>query len=215
MIKEEYKNTLINVNKINPYLKDKYNLYKVKFVKNNFIEDIIPLLQKDYGKSLDCTLTSITCLLYYKFNQEIEINTIYNIVEKNAKKYLYDGEKLGTNPLFINKIVFKSFNELKQNSNINCKSRYFKNIFYSMNSIKKLINENNPIIFNIFKDKRDYYNDHTILIIGYSDIRLYKNEEDSYDYSVLLCYDNWNKTVAYVDLDDISLISSINYIKEK
>ena len=55
-----------------------------------------PLLQKDYGEELDCTITSMACI----FGE-----THYGQIEAIARRYGYDGKKRGTNPLTVRRIM--------------------------------------------------------------------------------------------------------------
>ena len=54
------------------------------------------LLQKNYGKRLDCTLTSLACIFGEQY---------YSDIEGIALKYLYNGDKWGTNPLAVKAIM--------------------------------------------------------------------------------------------------------------
>ena len=62
------------------YLTDKYDVNSVQScIKVNQLEGMTPLLQDDYGKDYDCTLTAITqILLYYLKGKTPE--EIYNVV---------------------------------------------------------------------------------------------------------------------------------------
>lgn len=199
-----WKNKRIERGSINKYLKEKYpeakniQLYQHKKVLSIYK----PLIQKDYGLSGDCSLTALTtviCGIVKKQPQEV-----YNVVEKYAKQYGFKGN--GTNPLFIKSIFDKSLKDFGLNKKT--KFAYLKSISYNFNKIQSLIDSNIPIILNIYKDGRNYYDDHSIVIIGYL---IYKI--DDMHVPMLLVYDNWVERASVVDYNILSIISSINYCK--
>ena len=55
-----------------------------------------PLLQQNYGESLDCTITSLACIFGERY---------YGMIESIARRYGYDGERCGTNPLTVRRIM--------------------------------------------------------------------------------------------------------------
>lgn len=171
-----------------------------KIIQPKIINGITPLLQKNYGGDNDCSLTSITCVINW-MTDNININDIYNLVEKNAKRCGYK-PNFGTFPTVIQKIYQNSLNyyKIKQKTN----SAYLKNIGFNFNTIKSSINQKKPIILNIWKDGRKYYENHTVLIIGYLEIN---------NKHLLAVYDNWYSSISYVDFDKMSPISSIVLIK--
>lgn len=188
--------------KILDYLKTKYPTAKeIRLTKYKKINGYKPLLQKDYGMSNDCSLTAITTLLAKKANLEPE--KAYTIVEKYAKQYGFRGK--GTLPFFIKCILDKSIKECKLSSN--SKQGYIKVMGYDYDKICSIIDDGEPIILSINKDGRNYYNNHSILIIGYS---IYK--VDGVITPMLLVYDNWKACTSVVDYKALSMISSINYM---
>lgn len=163
----------------------------------------VPVLaQNDYGEANDCTLTSITAVIKW-LKPSVDINTIYNTVESIAKKYGYEGKKFGTPNLTIKRIYNLSLMAFKLNKKAH--SRYLKNIGYGWSWIKKEIDEYQPVLLNLWADGRDFYKNHSILIVGYLEIA---------DKRLLAVYDNWYKSVSYVDYDKLSIISSIDYLEQ-
>lgn len=156
------------------------------------ITNFTPLLQKDYGKDKDCTLTSITAILGGNPQET------YDKVEKIALKYGYNGDTYGTIPIFTKSIIDKA-------SGTKSKQGYLKNIGYSWKKIQELINNNQSIILSLNKDGRDYYKNHSVVIVGWV---ILNNKT-----RLLKIYDNWYLTPAYIDYDKLSLISSINYMR--
>ena len=175
------------------------NDYMINTTKKTFktIQKIPFLLQKDYGLPKDCTLTSFTTLLSWML-PDLEVQEIYNQVEYVAKKFGYNGVKSGTNPIVMRSILNSLFNiyGLKYKAF----SRYLKNVCYSFNTIKKLIDENKPVVLNLHKDGRNYYSNHTVLISGYV---------ESDEYQMLAIHDNWASTTSYIDFKKLSMVSSI------
>ena len=167
------------------------------------VNDISPLLQKNYGGDNDCTLTSITCVIKWLSKKTIATKTIYDEVELIGKKYGYTSEE-GTFPLVIPKIYQKSLNFFKINKKIS--TGYFKNIGVKYQQIKQSIDQQNPVLLNIRNDGRNYYKDHTVLIIGYV---ILKNKH------ILCVYDNWYSDIAFLDFDKLSPICSAIFLHNK
>ena len=56
----------------------------------------------------------------------------------------------------------------------------------------------------MWKDGLEYYKNHSVLIVGYL---------QTVDKKMLVIYDNWFKSVSYIDYDKLSVISSIQVFK--
>lgn len=150
------------------------------------------LLQDDYGEDNDCTITSLSCIFG-------EMH--YSDIERIARKYGYDGQKSGTNPLMIKRITSEFMRE-KQMSGT-ARSAYGKSIGWSYRTAKRLIDNGVPVLLNLFDDGRGYYHNHTVTIIGY----------EQYQRGVfLLIYDNWHHGVTMIDYKKLCMISSINWV---
>ena len=172
------------------YIKQTYGKAGLKTRK--VINSIDPLLQSNYGGDMDCTLTSITTIL-----NDGDPAALYNKVESVAKKYLYR-ENRGTSFLFI-KCIFDKVSGKKTSRG------YLKNIGYNWSKIKKNIDAKNPMILSMSNDGRDYYKNHSVTIIGYS-------EYNEGNVKMLIVYDNWYRSISYIDYNKLSLISCINYL---
>lgn len=164
------------------------------------VPGISPLLQNDYGEANDCTLTSITCVIKW-MKPGLDVNDIYNQVEATAKRFGYTGNH-GTPSLVIKGIYQKIINAFGLKKKVH--SRYLKDIGFGWNYIKKEIDEYQPVLLNLWKDGRDFYKNHSILIIGYLEIA---------EKRFLAVYDNWYKGISYVDYDKLSIISSIDFLE--
>ena len=159
--------------------------------------NIKPLLQRDYGEAQDCTLVSILTLLQKEKNS-INLASAYSIIESAAKKYLYNGEKWGTFPLFIKQIMKKSYESLGIKREFH--ARYAKGIGYNFNTVKNLIDRNIPIVLSMFSDGVGKYSNHSVVIIGYDE----KTKE-------FIIYDNWTTTPHRIKYNKICVISCINW----
>ena len=155
------------------------------------------LLQNDFGKAQDCTLTSMA----YIFGPEH-----YNLIESVAKRYGYNGDRWGTFSITIRKIMQTVMNRIGGEYQFKkAKSAYLKNIGVKWELCKKLSHQNMPFyILNISNDGRNYYKNHSVTVIGYKE---YQNAR------FLVVYDNWFKTSALIDFDKLSIFCSINWIE--
>ena len=63
----------------------------------------------------------------------------------------------------------------------------------------------------MFNDGRNYYKNHSIVILGYETFRLKADDGKIKNVDMLIIYDNWSKNIGYVDYDLVSEISCINY----
>lgn len=198
-----FSNKRLTSSNIQSYVAEMYPNLSIKKEESKIISSIPALLQKEYGEDNDCTLTSLTALLMF-LTRETNANKIYSIVEKIAKQYGYNG-KAGTNPFFIKKIfdnVLKSLSIRKIS-----KARYLKCGGYNFALIKQLINEKTPIILSMSTDGRNYYENHSVLIVGYKEYTLSDNKIKRF----LVVQDNWSKEKSFIDYNKLSVISSINY----
>lgn len=128
------------------------------------------------------------------------------MVREYAKDYFYT-DKLGTIPVFARTIFNKSLKALDINYKV--KSYYLKNIGFNLNTIKKSLNKNIPVVFSVTNDGRNYYKAHSITIVGYETFKLEKEGIVPKEVTMLIVYDNWSKIYSYVDYDKVSILSSI------
>ena len=152
-----------------------------------------PHLQRNYGEELDCTITSMACI----FGEEH-----YEQIEAIARRYGYDGEKRGTNPLTVRRIMVDCLRA--QHRTGTARSAYGKGIGLRWATVKRLIARQTPVILNLWNDGRGYYHDHTVTVIGVEEYR-----KDRF----LLVLDNWNESVSLIDYKKLSIISSINWVE--
>lgn len=194
---------IYNLN-LSQYLKQEYLWPDYTTVVAKIIPYFPALLQADYGGDCDCTLTSITAIIYFLLDKKIDVNIIYNVVEQTAKKYFYKEEK-GTNPLLIQRIynLCLAYFGIKYKNN----TKYLKGIGYTFKFIKQEIDAGRPIVLSLNSANNKFYQDHSITIVGYRELK-YNNKTVRF----LDVYDNWYKALSYVDFEDLSLISSINYL---
>ena len=173
-------------------------------IQNSKLLDVDSFLQKDYGETGDCSVTSIATLLYY-LSINHEFIDVYNVVEQVARKYEYRGGK-GTNPLRFSRIIKEAAKILDVNLT-KIYGRYFKNVFYTFDEIKDSIDSKMPVLLSFLRDGRKYYNNHSVLIVGYETYK--KNDKE---YPILYILDNWNKEPSCIDFTKLGFISSINLV---
>ena len=178
----------------------------VKSIKKKVISDIDPFEQKDFGtkNDSDCTLTSIMTSIYYYSYKKLNPKEVYRTVRKNAEKWFFK-PNIGTIPFFIKSIYDKSLKDYGINKKTG--ARLIKDWGYNLKLIMSVLDQNKPIILSIYKDGREYYFNHSVLVIGYEIFRF----ENGIEYPMLLVYDNWYSTIGYVDYNKLSAFSSINF----
>lgn len=182
--------------------------YKTKVQESNFVKNVLPLLQSDYGLIGDCTITSMSCMLEFIYHKPFQ--GIYDVVEQIAMTYGYDGEH-GTNPLFINSILKKAENKLNVNNNIKYKAAYGKNLGFNYETIKNSVDAQHPLILSMSNDGRNYYTNHSVTVIGYISFLV----NDTQTQRFLMLQDNWTKERAYLDYDILPIFCSLNYYTTK
>ena len=136
---------------------------------------IKPFLQNKFRQNEgNCTITSIATCAYYHCPQSYDINTVYNAVETIAEKYFYRHNNFGTIP-FFNKAIYEETLDYFRIPHKKIKSRYINHIGFNFNTIKKQIDQQNPVILSLFTDNRNYYKSHTIVVVGYAEFNLLDN----------------------------------------
>ena len=159
------------------------------------------LLQKDYGDLNDCTLTSITAIIKF-YNPTLNVQNIYDSVYSIAKMYGYTGS-YGTPTITMGTIYNKVLKQFDLNKKAQC---YIgKNVGYNFVKIQNEINSGRPILLNLWKDGRNYYKNHSVLIIGYI--------ADG-NRKFLAVYDNWNPGISYIDYTKLCVVSNIFTLRD-
>lgn len=167
------------------------------------ISQVPCLLQNDYGEENDCTLTSLTAIVKY-YQPAQEIATIYTTIESTAQVYGFYRGSYGTCGLLIGLVYNKVLKKFKINKK--AQGHLLKDIGYNFAQIQNEINQNHPVLLNLWKDGREYYKNHSVLVIGYIADK---------DRKFLAIYDNWNDSISYIDYDKLSVISSIHTLQDK
>jgi len=188
-------------NNVKKYVEDTYGSTAIQ-TADVYMQDFTPLLQCDFGGDNDCTLTCITAIIKHITKGKHKATSIYEYVEKIAKKHLYH-HKIGTNYFVIKSIFDKA---LEKYCSKKSKVGHIKNKGYNLKTIVTQINKKNPVILSLHSDGNGYYGKHSVVVIGY---RTYSvNNKDK---TLLKIYDNWSRQIAYLDYEKISTISSVNY----
>ena len=199
---DKYKKIRLKSTNINGYLTDDNSQTSISLTKQLTLPKFKALLQKDYGGDGDCTLTSITACIWYEL-PEVDVQKIYDEVEKTAKIFFYNS-KLGTMPIFVKNIYDIVRKKFGLSSNTTAK--YIKGVGFKYEDIVNVLDTGKPVIINIFRDGRNYYNDHTITIIGYAEYDVKGTKRH-----LLKVYDNWATIISYVDYDLLCLLTCINF----
>lgn len=151
------------------------------------------LLQKDYGKAQDCTLTCLACIFGAGH---------YGEFERIAGRYGYNGDTHGTYPWTVREITAAFLR--KWNMPGKPRSAYGKGLGWRWRTVRDIIAQRSaPVILNLWRDGRGYYRDHSVTVIG---VEEYERAR------FLLVYDNWHDGVSLVDYDKLSMVSSINWV---
>jgi hypothetical protein len=145
----------------------------------------------------------MTAIIFYLSDRKADIQKVYNVVEKIAKKYGYKGEK-GTPFITIRKIFHTALAQFRLPQ---AYAKYFKGVGFKFSHIRAEINKGNPIILSLKKDGQNYYENHSITIIGYE---VY-SAPNGKTVPMLIVYDNWYKVISYIDYNKMSRISTIHY----
>ena len=191
----------IHQNNLKTYLKNTYGGTPI-LKQQSKIENFPQLLQADYGEANDCTLTSMTAIVYFLSNGKYSVETIYDYVEQTAKKYGYRGAS-GTPLVTIRKIFHNSLKKFKLPKAF---AKYGKDLGFTFKNIQGEINKKNPLILSIDKDGRNYYNDHSVTVIGYEIYSVGAQEV-----IILLLQDNWYKSIGYLDYNRVSTVATLHY----
>lgn len=193
----------ITKNTLAQYLEEKFGKgYTCTLKKSCIVEGVKPLLQSDYGLEGDCTVTSMTCILEFLHHKPIQ--QTYDTIEKIDMKYGYNGT-MGTLPIFINTVLKQAEKQLgcKQSS---WKSGYGKGIGFCFDTIVKCVDKGKPAILSMLYDGRNYYNNHSVTVIGYAQYLVNGRNQ-----RFILLYDNWTKEKTYLDYELLGAVSSLNY----
>lgn len=187
---------------LDQYIKSKYGK-SCSCIGDKTIQNFEPLLQSDYGGPNDCTLTSITAIINFITKNKNNVNDIYNNVEAIAKKHLYK-DQLGTPVITVRTIFNKS---LKKYCKRTAGVKYGKDLGFNINTIINNINKGNPLILSLISDGLGYYRRHSVSIVGYKTFLTSKKRV-----TFLKVYDNWNKSISYIDYKKISFVSILHYL---
>lgn len=178
---------------------------------------ILALDQNDFGQKNDCTLVSATALIK-EIAQIRHLSTegLYSIIEEIAEKYCsYNGKLKGTNPFVISVLLQRSLEKFMPKTQYKAKSKFLKGvpiIGFNFEKVKSYIkNMQYPMILNLLTDGRNYYKDHSVLIVGVETFKVKNNKTGKKkDLKFLRVYDNWNTAVSYINYELLG-VSSINY----
>lgn len=146
------------------------------------------LLQNDYTGDNDCTVTAIACALSIPYNKVLPVATKYGFTYKK-----------GTNPFKVHNIM----QEIISNGYVT-KSAYGKGLGCTLKKLETIL-KTTPIVLNLWNDGRNYYKNHSVVIVGV----------DVYAHGVFLrIYDGWHLETSLIDYKKLSAIMSIHWVEE-
>lgn len=187
-------NYRLNPTNIDEYVVNTYKQYHQKISKK--LLNFYPILQADYGGEGDCTIASMAALCRYREKKKLLISDIYNEIEKIAFKFGYRPNS-GMNVLWLKPVLNKYLKKCT-------KTRAFKNIGMNWTQIKNNIEKDSPMVLSITNDGRNYYRNHCVVVVGYTE---YDNGA-----KIIIVYDNWQKQLGYVDYNRLHINTRINWI---
>ena len=162
----------------------------------NVVSKVLPVIQAEWGGANDCSLCSAMAIGAFHEGYTRSFDELYNDIVKVADKYFYSPNKFGTIPIFINNIIDKVFN-------VKSEKKYLKGIGFSWKTIKNNIDNGVPMILSVYNDGRNYYMNHSVVLVGYM--------EYSHGAQMLVVFDNWSKETSFIDYKKMSRISCLNY----
>jgi hypothetical protein len=163
----------------------------------NVVSKVSPVIQAEWGGANDCSLCSTMAIGAFHEGYSRSFDELYNDIVKVADKYFYSPNKFGTIPIFINNIIDRVFN-------VKSEKKYLKGIGFSWKTIKNNIDNGIPMILSVYNDGRNYYMNHSVVLVGYM--------EYSHGAQMLVVFDNWSKETSFIDYKKMSRISCLNYI---
>lgn len=216
IITNPYDNKALTDENITNYLLSNELNFDEIALKNLKELKIEPFLQNDFGEKNDCTLVSIMTCVHYFYpgiaTPEELYETISNIYKRNYPQF----QKIdGTIPFFIKSVYNEVFKYYKLHFYIP-RSRYGNGIGFNFKTIRNQLDQNTPVILSFWKDGRDFYFNHTVVVIGYAEFELYRTHPvsllpQSKTRNMLIIYDNWSKQIRYLDPKELNIISNIVY----
>lgn len=194
----------LDVSNVVAYIKKAYKTKIANVIASRTINDFHPLIQDNYIFIYDYCMASLTAVLSYLIKYRREAQDIYDIVEITGER-IFNNNAPETVPIFIKTVADIAAKKI----GLNIKSYWgdFKNKGVSWNNIKKLIQNKQPIILSLADDGRDYYKDHSVVVIGYSEYKIDDNDR----IRMLKIYDNWRETISYIDFEKLRNSCCINY----
>lgn len=201
---QKWQNYRLDDRNIVSYIQDAYGVENVSSSAARLISNFQPVVKKDSGLTSDCTLLSISAIISYHTKYTKSIQDIYDIVESIAEDFLYSG--YFTIPDFIKIVIDRTLKKI----NIIGESHWstYKKADLIYNDIKILIQKNKPIILSLVSDGREYYKDHSVIIIGYVEYNIGINKK----VRLLKVYDNCYDSISYIDYEKMDKICCINYL---
>ena len=206
---------LNDTNLINYILSDEINVDNITLINTKELK-VTPFLQSDFLElKEDCTFTSIVTCIHYLYPEVASPQEIYDTAIGIYRREYPSFQKIeGTIPFAIGHVYNEVFKYFKLPF-YSIRSKYINKVGFSYNTIKLQIDQNVPVILSMWHDGRKCYKNHSLTVIGYIEFEMenvdpiLKHIYPIKEKKLLMVYDNWSAEIRYVDLTQVSMISSI------
>ena len=156
----------------------------------------------------ESTLFSLAQLLCHYINKDYK--TVYSFLNFLLRNLTYTAAT-GNFQKIIKALIDKSLANFGYN-NVST-YRQFKNEGFNYDLIKNLICKNTPILLTLDDDGRQYYTQHSVVIVGYAHYRAIRNGQEGKLLKVVDGLSQNKCEYSYIDYDCLSRICFINFVK--
>lgn len=201
MVNNCYDGMRITSNNLQDYLSPKPTENSIVLIKRHIIPSHNYLLHEIENEKLGSVITAINILQY--FAPTMTPGILHDYIRRYGNKIGYS-TKFGIIPLFNSRILNCVATDLHIKHTF--RTKYIKNIGFDFKTITDLIDSRNPALLSLFNDGRNYYQRHSVVIMGYE---IY--DVGGVQKRLLVVCDSWSKGYSYIDYDRLSSVSSLTY----
>ena len=194
------------IDRVLAYLSQKYPRCSATIQSSKQISKYEGFKQSDYGKSGDCSITSIATIFYHVLNKEKPFADIYNIVE--SKGYEWGYGDWGTFAGAMRIIMNKTAKELGLTQKATAK--YGKGVLWNFETVKKNLAANKYMMLSFADDGREYYGSHSVNVVGYAQYNVKLEDGTTRIEQFIAIKDNWSTSTRWVDYSLVSLASVLH-----
>lgn len=178
--------------------------------------NVQPFLQENFTElEEDCVFTSIVTCVHYFYPEVATPQDIYNVAVAIYRREFPSFQKIEGVVPFVIKHIYSEVYKFFKLHYYSIKSRYINRIGFNYNTIKQQINQGIPVIISMYNDGRQFYKNHTVTAVGYMEFQMdnldpfIEHIKPKKERNILMVYDNWSTEIRYIDLKQVSSISSI------